>query len=251
MKASRYLELPAPAGAGLACVWRHELAAGAGEPYEQRVVPDGCVDLIWWSRDARIQVAGPDTGPMLARLDPGDRLIGVRFRPGMAAPILGVPADAVRDARPPLRDLWGPEADRLGEALASAGDPAQVLTRAVLRRSTESEPADPIVQPLLRDLAGRPVSEAADALGLGERQLRRRVLAAFGYGPKTVQRVLRFQKALGLAYAGRPLADVAYATGYSDQAHLAHEVRELAGAPLTALLEKAASLERAADLTPV
>ncbi|GAA2580144.1 helix-turn-helix transcriptional regulator [Actinomadura fulvescens] len=236
MKASRYLEHPAPAGAGLACVWHHELPDGTDAPFEQRVVPDGCVDLIWWSRDARLQVAGPDTGPALARLEPGDRLIGVRFKPGMAPPVLGVPADAVRDGRLPLRDLWGPDADRLGETLASAADPAATLTREVLRRGSEARPADPIVEPLLRDLADRSVRDAADALGLGERQLRRRVQAAFGYGPKTVQRVLRFQRALKLAYAGDPLADVAYATGYSDQAHLAHEVRELAGAPLTSLL---------------
>ncbi|KAB2342728.1 helix-turn-helix domain-containing protein [Actinomadura rudentiformis] len=241
MNAGRYLERPPPAGAGLACVWRHELPDGADGPFEQRVVPDGCVDLIWWSRDARIQVAGPDTGPTLARLEPGDQLIGVRFKPGMAAPILGVPADAVRDGRLPLRDLWGAGADRLGEALASAADPAEAMARAVMRRSTESEPADPIVVPLLRNLADHPVRDAADALGLGERQLRRRVQAAFGYGPKTVQRVLRFQRALKLAYKGSPLADIAYATGYSDQAHLAHEVRELAGAPLTALLESPAS----------
>ncbi|MEU5879715.1 helix-turn-helix domain-containing protein [Spirillospora sp. NPDC047279] len=236
MNAARYSERPAPPGSGLACLWSHELAADAGGPFEQRVVPDGCVDLIWWSRDARIQVAGPDTGPVPARLEPGDRLIGVRFGPGAAPPALGVPADAVRDGRLPLRELWGDEADRLGEALAGAADPQRVLARAALDRGAAAGPPDPIVAPLLDGLSGLPVGAAADALGIGERQLRRRVLAAFGYGPKTVQRVLRFQRALSLAYGGVPLADVAYAAGYSDQAHLAHDVRELAGAPLTTLL---------------
>ena len=66
--------------------------------------------------------------------------------------------------------------------------------------------------------------------------MRRRSLAAFGYGPKTLQRVLRFQRALGLARSGMALADVAQAAGYADQPHLANEVRVLAGMPVRALL---------------
>jgi AraC-like DNA-binding protein len=97
-------------------------------------------------------------------------------------------------------------------------------------------PPDPLVTGLVASLERRSVRETADRLGLGERQLRRRATAAFGYGPKTLQRVLRFQRALALARAGRPLADVAYETGYADQAHMAHEVRELAGVPIRALL---------------
>lgn len=236
MNPSRYREVPVHSGAGLACAWSQELPREAGGPFEQLVVPDGCIDLIWWAREARIQVAGPDTGPAMAGLRPGDRLIGVRFRPGMAAPALGVPADAVRDGRLPLSDLWGDAADRLGEILSRSADPQAALTAAVLNRTSAGGPVDPIARPLVTVLAGGTVREAADALGLGERQLRRRTMAAFGYGPKTVQRVLRFQRALELARAGRPFADVAYETGYTDQAHLAHDVRELAGTPLTALV---------------
>jgi AraC-like DNA-binding protein len=84
--------------------------------------------------------------------------------------------------------------------------------------------------------AGGSVRDVADRLGLSERQLRRRSLAAFGYGPKTLQRVLRFQRALRLARAGEPLADAAFAAGYADQAHFAHEVRALAGEPVRNLL---------------
>jgi AraC-like DNA-binding protein len=48
--------------------------------------------------------------------------------------------------------------------------------------------------------------------------------------------VLRFQRALRLARAGEPLADAAFAAGYADQAHFAHEVRALAGEPVRNLL---------------
>jgi AraC-like DNA-binding protein len=234
VNAMRYREFPAPPGTGFACLWTHEHPAGAQAARVQPVVPDGCVDLIWWGRGAEVMVAGPDTGPRPATMEPGDVLVGVRLLPGTAPPALGVPADAVRDERVPLRELWGPDADRLGEAVAGAEDRCAALSEAVRARMTA--PPDPLVTGLVASLERRSVRETADRLGLGERQLRRRATAAFGYGPKTLQRVLRFQRALALARAGRPLADVAYETGYADQAHMAHEVRELAGVPIRALL---------------
>ncbi|NED34808.1 helix-turn-helix domain-containing protein, partial [Streptomyces sp. SID8499] len=70
----------------------------------------------------------------------------------------------------------------------------------------------------------------------GARTLHRRALAAFGYGPKTLARVLRLQRALRLARAGVPYAACAARAGYADQAHLARDVKELAGRPLGRLL---------------
>ncbi|MFD0904020.1 DUF6597 domain-containing transcriptional factor [Actinomadura sediminis] len=234
MNPTDYRETPAPGAAGLVCAWSASLPDGA-EPFVQRVVPDGCVDLIWW--DGEIMVAGPDTGPMPAVMRPGASMVGVRFGPGAAPPVLGVPGDAVRDARVPLRELWGGDADRLAEAVASAGRPEQrrsVLVRGVAGRA--AGPVDPMVPVVVSGLARGPVRAVADAVGLSERQLRRRSLAAFGYGPKVLQRVLRFQRGVRLARAGRAAAEAAYEAGFADQAHFAHEVRDLAGAPLRDLL---------------
>ena len=76
---------------------------------------------------------------------------------------------------------------------------------------------------------------AAD-LGLSERQLRRRCHAAAGYGPKTLQRVLRFRRFL--AVANGDLARAALDAGYADQAHLTRECTRLAGRPPAALLAR-------------
>jgi AraC-like DNA-binding protein len=82
--------------------------------------------------------------------------------------------------------------------------------------------------------AGRGVAEIALRLGLSERQLHRRSLAAFGYGAKTLGRIRRLQRALAVPVSATGAAAAA-AAGYADQAHLAREVRELAGVPFTAL----------------
>lgn len=238
MIATRYLERSVRAVPEVACVWTQSLPPGAG-PYDQRVVPDGCIDVIWWASSGRLEVAGPDTVPFLARLAPGDRLVGVRFRPGRAPAALGVPADAIRDEHLPLRELWGREADALAEALAEAAAPGRVLLSEARRCLRAAGPPDPVVGVLPAVLEETlSVRDAAARLGFGERQLRRRSLAAFGYSPKVLQRVLRFQRALSLARAGAPIADVAQVAGYADQPHLAHEVLQLAGVPLGTLIAR-------------
>jgi transcriptional regulator GlxA family with amidase domain len=87
------------------------------------------------------------------------------------------------------------------------------------------------VAALLRDPAARTEDIAAQT-GLSERQLRRRVHAAAGYGPKTLQRVLRFQRFVRLLDAAPDLPDLAaaaFGTGHADQAHLTRECRALSG----------------------
>jgi transcriptional regulator GlxA family with amidase domain len=121
----------------------------------------------------------------------------------------------------------------------AAADPAAALEAVALARAGEVDPPDPWVRGAVAGLsAGRSVASVADSVGWSERQLHRRARDAFGYGPKTLARVLRLQRALGLARDGVPLADTAALAGFADQAHLARDVRELAGAPLGELLRR-------------
>ncbi len=99
----------------------------------------------------------------------------------------------------------------------------------------------------VRRLALAPASvvpEVAGAVGLGERQLRRRFTEAVGYGPKTFARVARFRRALALLRGGAAPAAAAYDAGYADQAHLTRELRALAGGTPAALRNGAASALR-------
>lgn len=216
-----------------AVVWE-STATGPGP---SRVLPDGCMDVLWMGGE--LVIAGPDTRAQVVWHAPGARYVGLRFAPGTAPGVLGVPAHALRDRRVPLADVWPEHVVRsLAARVAEAPDPGRALEELVLRRIGGPEPdADPVRDALLGALgAGRPVGEAAYLVGLSERQVHRRCLAAFGYGPKTLARVLRLIRALAAARAGTPLAAVAADAGYSDQPHLARDVRDLAGVPITALL---------------
>jgi AraC-like DNA-binding protein len=83
--------------------------------------------------------------------------------------------------------------------------------------------------------AGASVASTAAAVGLTERAMHRRCLVAFGYGPKTLARILRMNRAVALARGGTSFATVAAVAGYADQAHLARDVRALASVPLGTL----------------
>jgi AraC-like DNA-binding protein len=232
----RYAE-HAPPGAlapWVACSW--ERGDGGGEPV--RVLPDGCIDIVWTEGRGAI-VAGPDTQAWLVDLAPAVHVVGVRMRPGAAPPLLGVHAEALRDGRRPLHELWGDDARSLEERLERSDDRRSDLLAALPPRALAGGRPDPLVQEAVARLARRaPVAVGALAgeLFVSERQLRRRFAVAVGYGPKRLARVLRLERALAAARAGDELGRVAAEAGYADQAHFTGDCRALAGVAPTALL---------------
>lgn len=181
------------------------------------------MDIVWSGR--RLLVAGPDT---TADTRPrSGAAAGVRFRPGALPALIGVPAAELRDRRIPLAELLPALAGPAVDLLERGDDPAGVLTE--LAGRLPGEPAPLWRHRVLRGTAqGRSAAEVADALGWTTRTLHRHCLAAFGYGPATLRRVLRFRRALALLQAGTAPAEVAAVAGYADQPHLSREVRELA-----------------------
>ncbi|MGI5269789.1 DUF6597 domain-containing transcriptional factor [Nonomuraea sp. CA-218870] len=124
-----------------------------------------------------------------------------------------------------------------GGLCGDSPDLMRVMLAAVADRLRRTPPSDPAAPAVAASLArGRGVREVAWELGLSERQLHRRSVASFGYAPKTLQRIVRFQRALRLARSGVPLADVAAIAGYTDQAHLSHDVKRLSGVTLSRLV---------------
>ncbi|HEX5597049.1 MAG TPA: helix-turn-helix domain-containing protein [Micromonosporaceae bacterium] len=202
----------------------------------QRVLPDGCMDLIW--SDGSLFVAGPDTAAQLPTVSAGTSYTGLRFAPGNGPAVIGLPAHELRDQRVPLAQLWpATHVADLVEQLQAAANPARALEEIAAGRLRRAGPPDKMMAEVARRLrAGMPVAAVAAAVNVSERQLHRRCQTAFGYGPKTLVRILRMNRAVDLARTGRPFAAVAAATGYADQAHLAREVKALAGVSLGVLI---------------
>jgi AraC-like DNA-binding protein len=215
----RYAERPSAVPG--AVIWTK-----AGDPGPSRILPDGCIDLIW--DGAQLFVAGPDSVARWHTGRNGTQYTAVRFADGLGPVVLGVPASAIRDRTPGVADIWPAGAAR-DLAEQAAADPLGALERWLRRRvqDVEIDSFGPAAFALAS--GGCSASEMAERLGVGARQLHRRCLTLFGYGPRHLVRVLRMSLALDHARAGSPLAEVAALSGYADQAHLTREVRELAG----------------------
>jgi AraC-like DNA-binding protein len=198
-----------------------------------RILPDGCLDLIWDGRE--LIVAGPDSAARWHDSPAGAVYTGLRFHRGLGPALLQLPASEVLDLSPGLAQVW-PDAAARPLAERVARDPAGTLLAWLAQRVLDC-PADPLgarVHALAR--RATPVALMADQLGLSARQLHRRCLPVFGYGPRRLSRILRMTRALDRARAGQALAEVAAVCGYADQAHLARELAALGGAPPTSLL---------------
>lgn len=238
-----YRAAPAVARAAV-CTWQ----GVPGWPRRIRLLPDGCLDLVWDGRCARF--ARP--ADRLVRRPVGDTALvtGIRIRPGWAAVIAGTPVRDLPEAAD-LADVWHPAAARrLAAALAAATSPAArraVLTDAVASRLAGPGGPDPRVLAAVSVL-GNPratVGTAARHAGLSSRQLRRLFDEHIGLPPKSLHTILRFQRLRNWLAAAGPapstLARAAADCGYFDQAHLCRDCTRLGDLTPAALLAASAS----------
>jgi AraC-like DNA-binding protein len=196
-------EPPAALAPWVATIWH----LCAHRPFDLRVLPDACIDLIGGD------VIGPFAAAHVIALEAGDRATGIRLRPGAFPALFGYAARELIDLRVPLVDVLG----RRGSLLQAAQD---------------APPPDPLAEAAL---ATRSVRELASESGYSVRNLRRRLVAATGHGPKRLARIGRMH-ALLTAGRGESWARTAIEHGFYDEAHMANDIRELAGATPHALV---------------
>jgi AraC-like DNA-binding protein len=227
--------------------WVLEVDAKGGA-YEHRTVPNGAVEISYELGSDRIEVSGPQKGPVVTRVEPGTTIVGVRIRPGAAPAILVFPTSDLVDLRVGADQLWGSRVPTLDERLGSAlvpGSALRLLEDEILHCLADAAPPDPLVTSAVMQLQPWRASSLGDwasATYISPRQLRRRFVNALGIGPKRFQRILRFQGFLALSqehpHGHRSLARLAQRAGYSDQAHLTRESVALSGLSPRRLLEE-------------
>jgi len=224
---SRYAEIDPPPALRdrLRCSWRFR--QGDADPLPTQVLPDGCVDLIWDGR--ALFVAGPDRGASVATLAPGSVLSGVRLAAGAGASLLGVPLHAIADQRVALEALWGRRGRAWQARIEDSTEPLTLLHALCASRPLVADrPMAWVFAQLAGDDAPR-MAELTRRLGISERSLRRRCQDAFGYGAKTLERILRLQRFLRIASGHTTLTAAALQAGYGDAPHLVRDSRQLTG----------------------
>jgi AraC-like DNA-binding protein len=216
-----YREWEPPTGwrHAVVCCWEQRVSVER----VQRVLPDGCADLLVYDSGTR-QVVGLADEVAYPLLKPGTWIQGIRFRPDAVATLFDVDASTLRNATIELADIVG---ERRAQRLASPAAVDSWIRAAI---------PDPRVTAAITLLHEMPVFNAAAEIGSSTRHLHRIVRSHTGLSPEAFQRILRFRRFLAHAERGERLAMAAAAAGYADQAHMSREVRRLTDLPPTALL---------------
>jgi AraC-like DNA-binding protein len=218
----------------------------------ERILPTGAMELVIdvsGTEESRQRFQGAVVSGCFSRsFDVEARvhvggLVGVHFRPGGAARLLGVRAGEVADRHVGLEDLWGRRAGELQERLCAAGDPCQrftILEQALLSGMRGTRRERDAVSVALAEL-DRPyieIGEVAGKVGLSWRRFIQIFTQDVGMTPKHYSRVRRFQRGLTLATrrAAPPWAQLALECGYYDQAHLCRDWTEFTGVSPTEFL---------------
>ncbi len=234
-------------------IWSMDLRPTPGETTTQRVVPDGCVclQLHLGSRPRVLQpngerviqpwayVAGQQTSFTDLEVHGPMGLLAVVLRPEASAALLGLPTNELRGQRVEMAQILGPESECLHEQMEQTqGHRARfelIETFLTAGLSRDVPPVDPrmlsFVQRVSSSGGGLRVHELARGLQLSRRQLERNVAATLGMSPKAFSRVVRYQRVLALKQCNPALGltQLAYQSGYADQAHFNREFRAITG----------------------
>jgi len=230
------------------CYWLYRAGSDGGAP--RRILPDGCMDLLFDLDRGDGRVVGTMTRAQLVPTGPGAALVGVRFRPGRAPSLLSVSARESLDTDCELHALSPARRPTIAELAArlttarSDDERRRLLDRALLANAAQVAPAHPVAARAIARLVaahgGLRIAPLARELNVSERQLERLVTTHVGVSPKQFARIVRLRALVThltrepSSHASPSWVDLALQFGYADQAHLAREFRVLAGTTLTA-----------------
>jgi AraC-like DNA-binding protein len=213
------------------------------------LILDGAVALLSQEGEARalsgLLVSGPRTRPVSSvSLAPVRSLCAI-FHPDAFSLLTGIAPARLQDRDEAAGDWLDADWEAWPRALreragTEAAQAAWIESWLGARWQARRGDWDPALAGSLRRIAGHgAVSETARALGVGERQAQRRYREQVGLSPAQARRLQRMNEAVyALRDPAAPketLAALAAELGYADQAHMARELRELAGLPPSAL----------------
>ena len=191
-------------------------------------------------RRLSICLAGLHDGPATIHHNGTQRGIQLALSPLNLGRLLGVPASEIAGEAVELGDVIGHRAaETLSDRVTTeSGWPLRrrLVEDALLRQLDRHEhgrgvrPEVERAWALLSDSRGTTrVRDVAADVGWSTRHLMQEFSAATGLAPKTVARIMRFERSTALVAKGDGLSLVASRCGFADQAHMTREWQRLAG----------------------
>jgi len=213
-----------------------------------RVLPDTCVELFINYTNTPVAVIDNElhqrsivtfrmSKPMEVQMRKGSGCLAICFYPGAAYRFFKLPMHALTDTTTAFSELWKEAATELEERIADAKDNetrvalAQQYLLQQLAHTEEDKQINYCLHKAENTNGELSVQQLTDDTGISQRQLSRRFQQCVGLSPKEYLKVSRFVQSLQhlKQYPSRSLTEIAYLSGYYDQAHFIRDYKQFAG----------------------
>lgn len=238
------------------CFWVNQ---STGNPNEiQRVVPDGCVDVIYrfaalagtagnrvHYKSLQPTLVGTMTQSIITPIHALYDYLGIRFRPGGIAAFIQVPLWTLTNTIRPVDTLYEPLGTPIQKRLEKAGswpNRFQVLETCLMDLLLQTNYPLTAIMPVIRQLLHYkehiPTAHLGQVATLSSRQVERLFRQYVGVSPKMLVRIIRFRHVRTIldTRTNDSLMGVAFDNGYTDHAHLTKEFKAFAGITPSAYL---------------
>jgi AraC-like DNA-binding protein len=233
------------------CVWLLAAPRGGGDPEPEIVLPDGKTELIvhfgdaflklegdTYQRQARVLMSGQLTERIMLKPTGEIGVVSIRFKAAGAARFFDVPYERLVDRVVDFAEFEPAFSVAIHDRIArcESHDERLAAMIAVLEERLMQESVEDIFirqacQHIVRSQGDYSAQELVKLIGYSERQLERKFKKQVGIPPKTLSRIVRFQKFLAMTKEANTLtlARAAAACGYYDQSHFIKDFTKFSG----------------------
>lgn len=242
------------------CYWTLEVPAEK-DARRQRILPDGCIELIFILGDdvkritsgdefiiqPRAMALGQITEPFIVEPTGYVNSFAASFYPYGFANFVSTPINSLANKETPIELLFGEKTSKeLEQKIIHATDTKgriEIIEKFLLSKLIDKVTIDSIVKTTIDTIFLTGGSTAINAILKDDlskrRQLERKFLKQIGMSPKQLGKVIRLQTALKMLLKQQPesLTRIAYESEYYDQAHFIKDFKEFTGTTPKEFLE--------------
>lgn len=233
----------------ISCYWTLEVQK-QNNPQKQQIIPDGCIEMIFILGDnikrytsekdfiiqARAIILGQITKPFYIEPTGIVKTFAVRFNPYGLVNFISEPISNLIDREIPINQLFETKIIHdLEQKIIQAQNTKErivIIEKFLLSRLNDEQTINRIIEDTINSLISS--NGCASILSITKnnlskrRQLERIFKKQIGISPKQLGKVFRLQTTLKmlLEEKSKNLTDIAYKSGYFDQAHFIKDFKE-------------------------
>lgn len=221
-------------------------------PEKQRIVPDGCMEMIFHYGDLyrqypddknsiiqpRCFVFGQITMPLNIEPTGETGIFAVRFHPGGFMPFASIPIKEMENRAVSLEVLFGKDGLKLEKDILKARNTKQridtvetFLAERLIHPKAIGRIIESTVETMLAINGRLSIGKLSQKMNINRRQLERKFSSVVGLSPKQLSKIIRLQRMLNMMLSEEfaSLTELAHEGNYYDQAHFIKDFKEFTG----------------------